>query len=192
MAAFLTTLLVLAVVGWSVGWLAASADSPVQETDASAKPSTPANRLSASPRPASASPSASPTAFGMPRLVGKTFRQARQQAFDLKLTVVIHFGEPAKNLPPGTVARTAPEETVLIRPGFQIVLYVTGPAPKVTVPMLAGKTCGEGTDALIQAGLKPHDYPSGDRGKVVKTDPPALMELTWDDPVDVYCAQVGG
>jgi hypothetical protein len=188
-AAFFTTLLVLAVVGWSIGWLAAGTDLAGQQTSTTPT-ATPSHTSSEPTRPPTTSPSASPSnnAFGMPNLVGKKFKLARQQAFDLKLGVTIHFDEP-KNLPAGTVARTFPEDTVLVRPGFQVILYVTGPAPKVTVPLLTGKTCTEGKDALIDVGLRIDSYPSGDKGRVVKTDPLALSELTWNDPVKVYCTQ---
>jgi beta-lactam-binding protein with PASTA domain len=186
MAALLTTLLVLAVVGWSVGWLAASAETGGQDTSSSATPTPRASRLSASPSP-SPSPSVSPKPFGMPKLVGKKFREARQQALDLRLDVTVRFDDK-KDLPPGTVARTLPEEGVLVRSGFPIILYVTGPAPKVDVPVLAGKTCAEGRDGLVQAGLRV-DFPSGDKGNVVKTEPPALTELAWNDSVKIFCAQ---
>jgi hypothetical protein len=187
-AAFLTTLLVLAVVGWSVGWLAAGTDLAGHDLNASASPSTPGSRPPSS-APPSPSPSASPgKPFGMPKLVGLKFREARQKAFDLKLGVTIHFNEPG-NLQPGTVAKTYPDEGILVRTGYTIVLYVTGPAPKVTVPVVAGKSCGEGKDALIEAGLRIDSYPSGDKGRVVKTDPPALTEVTWNDAVKVYCSQ---
>jgi hypothetical protein len=190
-AAFLTTLLVLAVVGWSIGWLAAGTDLAGNETLASASPSTPASRPPSS-APASPSPSASAgkDAFGMPKLVGQKFRLARQKAFDLKLGVTIHFDEPG-NYQPGTVARTYPADGILVRPGYTIVLYVTGPAPKVSVPAVAGMTCSDGKDALVDAGLRIDSYPSGDKGRVVKTDPPGLVEVTWNDAVKVYCTQVG-
>lgn len=185
-AAFFTTLLVLAVVGWSIGWLAASADGTGQQAGSSATPTARPSRLSTPS--ASPSPSASPAkAFGMPNLVGKKFREARKLAFDLKLDVTVRFDEK-RDLPAGTVARTLPEEGVLVKAGFPLILYVTGPAPKVSVPLLAGKPCSEGKDGLVEAGLAFDGYPSGDKGHVVKTEPPALTELTWNDPVKVYCA----
>jgi hypothetical protein len=190
-AAFLTTLLVLAVVGWSIGWLAAGTDLAGQETNASASPSTVASRLTTPS--ASPSPSASPAkdAFGMPKLVGLKFREARQKAFDLGLGVTIHFDQPG-SFQPGTVAKTTPDEGILVHAGLTIVLYVTGPAPKVTIPLVTGNTCGDGKDALVAAGLRIGSYPSGDKGRVVKTDPLALTEVTWNDAVKLYCTQAGG
>lgn len=191
MAAFLTTLLVLAVVGWSIGWLAAGTDLAGHNID----PSTPASTATThAPRSASPSPtpsaSLSNAAFAMPNLLGMKFRTARQKAFDLRLGVTIHFDEPGK-FQPGTVARTSPLDSVLVRPGYTIVLYVTGPAPKVTVPDVVGKSCGDGKDALIDAGLRIDSYPSGDKGTVVKIDPPASTERTWNDGMLVYCVQAG-
>ncbi len=191
MAAFLTTLLVLAVVGWSIGWLAAGTDLAGHELDPSVPASTPSTH-SPSVAPASPTPSASLSnaAFGMPNLVGMKFRLARQKAFDLRLGVTIHFDEPGK-FPPGTVARTSPLDSVLVRAGYTIVLFVTGPAPKVTIPDITGKSCGDGKDALVGAGLRIDSYPSGDKGTVVKTDPPGSTEATWNDAVTVYCVQTG-
>lgn len=183
-AAFLTTLLVLAVVGWSIGWLAAGTDLAGQQTPVSSSPS---NRPAARATTSSPSPSVSPTAFGMPKLVGMKFREARQKAFDLKLGVTIRFNESGA-YPAGTVAKTSPADGVLVKAGLTIILYVTGAPPKVTVPDIAGKTCNEGKDLLLEAGLLIKEYPTGDKGRVVKTEPSALTELKWNDQVQVYCS----
>lgn len=189
-AAFVTTLVVLGLVGWSIGWLAAGTDLKSQG-DADRTPS-------ASPTPASKPPSKTPTPtpsstltrtdyFAMPDLVGKKFRDARQDAIKLKLGVTVQFDEPS-NRPAGTVIRHSPAEKILVWPGLTIILHVAGPAPKVAVPALAGKTCEEGKDELVQVGLRVEGYPTGNKGKVVKTDPAALTQVTWNDQVKVYCA----
>ncbi len=194
-AAFVTTLVVLGLVGWSIGWLAADTElaggEPTKGPTATAVPSrTPTPAVSRTPTPA-ASATATPRrtdAFAMPELVGRKFLEARQDAFKLKLGVEVRFNEPADGKPAGTVMRTNPRAKDFVYPGLTIFLYVSGPPPKVTVPVLAGKTCEEAKDVLVQLGLRVGSYPGGPNGKVVKTEPPALKELVWNDPVDIHCA----
>lgn len=191
-AAFVTTLVVLGLVGWSIGWLAAGTDLKSQG-DADRTPSaspTPSRSPSKAPSPTPL-PTGTPTRtdyFAMPNLVGKKFRDARQDAIKLKLGVTVEFDEPSGR-PAGTVVKTFPEEKFWVWPGLQIILYVAGPAPKVAVPAVAGKTCEEGKDELVLAGLRIESYPTGNKGKVVKTDPAALTQVTWNEQVKVYCAQ---
>jgi hypothetical protein len=193
-AAFVTTLVVLGLVGWSIGWLAAGTELASSEptrtpatTGAPSRVATP----TASPTRA-ATPTATPNpqrtdAFAMPDLVGKKFLEARQQAFDLRLGVTVKFDAPANGKPAGTVMSTTPEAKDYVWRGLTIVLHVAGAPVKVSVPVLVGKTCNEGKDALVHAGFRV-TYPTQDKGNVVKSEPPAFTEGLWNDEVKLYCA----
>ncbi|GIH05901.1 hypothetical protein Rhe02_39680 [Rhizocola hellebori] len=123
----------------------------------------------------------------MPDLVGRKFQEARQQAFDKRLGVTVKFDEPANGKPAGTVMRTIPEAKEFVWPGLTVVLHVAGPPLKLSVPPLAGKTCTEGKDILVNAGFRV-TYPNQNKGTVSKTEPPAFTELKWNDEVQLYCA----
>jgi beta-lactam-binding protein with PASTA domain len=193
-AAFVTTLVVLGLVGWSIGWLAAGTELASGEpTKSPTVTSAPTRTPSPTPtRTASSSPTASANpqrtdAFAMPDLVGKKFLVARQQAFDLKLGVTVKFDEPANGKPTGTVMKTTPEAKDFVWRGLTIVLHVAGAPIKLAVPVLVGKTCNEGKDTLVQAGFRVA-YATQERGKVTKSDPPAFTEMVWNDEVKLHCA----
>jgi len=195
-ATFGATLVVLGIVGWTAGWLAAG---PGEQDLGQGQPShSPSVVTSPTPKP-SLSPTLKPTstpspaplrtdAFPMPDLIGEHFQKARQEAASLRLGVEVRFGEPA-NRPDGTVVRTDPDPKDLVYPGLTIFLYVAGEAPVVEVPDLTGQPCHEGKDALIQAGLKIDSYPSGEKGLVQWTDPPAGTRVKWNDRVKLFCAE---
>jgi hypothetical protein len=193
-AAFVTTLVVLGLVGWSIGWLAAGTElasgEPTSTPSATGAPTrslTPSRVPSAAPTPSASVTPHRTDAFAMPDLVGKKFLEARQEAFDLKLGVTVKFDEPGNGKPNGTVMRTTPEPKEFVWRGLTIVLHVSGPPIKISVPVLAGKTCTEGKDILVQTGFRV-TYPTQDKGHVVKSEPPAFTEGVWNDEVKLYCA----
>jgi hypothetical protein len=193
-AAFVTTLVVLGLVGWSIGWLAAGTElasgEPTKTPSATSAPSrvpSPTPSRTASPSPSASVNPQRTDAFAMPDLVGKKFQEARLQAFDLKLGVTVKFDEPANGKPAGTVMKTVPEAKEFVWRGLTIVLHVAGPPTKLSVPVLAGKTCAEGKDTLVLAGFRV-TYPTQDKGIVVKSEPPAFTEKVWNDEVKLYCA----
>jgi hypothetical protein len=199
-AAFVSTLLLLGIVGWSAGWLAAGSElehrgqvDPTTSAQASKPPV-------ASPTP---KPSPTPTATGtdtptvapsregqfeMPDLVNKDFRAARLEAIGKKLGVNVAFNERSIRKE-GTVVSTNPVPGVLVFPGVTITLRVVGPPPKVTVPQIVDKPCGEGKDAVLDAGLKIAAYPSGERGTVRNVEPAPGETLNWNDSVKIFCSQ---
>jgi hypothetical protein len=192
-AAFVTTLVVLGLVGWSIGWLAAGAElasgEPTKAPTATSSPTRPPSpSVSPSRTPPTASPNPQRTdAFAMPNLVGKKFEEARQEAFDLKLGVTVKFNAPANGKPAGTVMSTTPETKVDVWPGLTIVLHVAGQPVKISVPLLVGKTCNEGKDILIQKGFRV-TYATQNKGNVINSDPPAFTEMLWNDEVELNCA----
>lgn len=124
----------------------------------------------------------------MPDLVGRKFLDARQDAFKVKLGVNVKFDDQSYK-PAGTVVSTVPEARDLVYPGLTIIINVAGPPVDVSVPQLAGKTCGDGKRLLVEAGLRIESYPTGQKGNVDKTDPPAYTQLKWNDQVKLFCKQ---
>lgn len=197
-AAFLSTLLLLGIVGFFAGYVAAGSElerqgqiDPTTTTQApkSPTPSPSPARPSPSPSP-SATPDETPTradAFDMPDLVNKNFRDARNDAISRKLGVNVVFNEHSIRAN-GTVVRTNPIAGFKVFPGLTIQLYVVGPPPRVLVPQIVGKPCGEGKDGVLDAGLKISAYPSGERGNVTKVEPTPGTLLSWNDSVKIFCA----
>lgn len=195
-ATFAASLLVTAIVGWLAGWQAA--DSEVSNKGHGN--STPSAFLSASPslspppsptpspaRSVTASPSLRTDAFDMPNLVGEKFREARHEALRHNLGVEVRFGEVRGE--EGTVRRTDPTAGELVWPGLTIFLYVAGDPPTFAVPDVKGKPCQDGITELLDAGLKIDSYPSGKKGTVQMTDPPAGTKAAWNDQVKLFCAE---
>jgi hypothetical protein len=199
-AAFVSTLLLLGIVGWSAGWVAAGSElenkgqiDPTTTTQAS-KPAatspTPA-RPTPSPSPtANSSPAATPTRadqFEMPNLVNKDFRAARVTAREKKLGVDVVFNEPSRKAD-GFVEKTVPEAGYYVFPGLTIHLHVAGPAPAVFVPDIMDKPCEDAKNMVLDAGLKITAYPSGERGKVKNSEPASGAAAHWNDGVKLYCS----
>lgn len=198
-AAFVTTLLLLGIVGWSAGWVAAGNEleyqgqvDPTTSTQASKQPTS-----SPTPSRPAASPSGAPTGnptvtpsregqFEMPDLVNKDFRVARLEARAKKLGVNVIFGERSSRAN-GTVVSTNPVKGLLVFPGVTITLRVAGPAPQVFVPEIVGKSCAEGRDTVLDSGLKIKEYPSGEKGNVTRVDPAQGSPLHWNDEVRIFC-----
>jgi serine/threonine-protein kinase len=197
-AAFVSTLLLLGIVGFFAGFVAAGSElerqGQIDPTTTAQAPKSPTP--SPSPARPTPSPSLSPTpdvtatradAFDMPDLVNKNFRDARNDAIGRKLGVNVVFNERSIRAN-GTVVRTNPAAGVQVFPGLTIQLYVAGPPPRVLVPDIVGKTCGEGKDGILDAGLKIGAYPSGEKGNVTKVEPAPGTLLSWNDSVKIFCA----
>lgn len=197
-AAFATTFLVLAIIGWSIGWLAGGAGNPVSqespEPTATSRPAQVTKSPTPSPTP-SKTPSASTTAvstadaFPMPNVVGKEFREARAELLALKVGVEVHFNAPSERKQ-GTVERQEAKAGVLIQKGWTMQLYVSGSAPYTTMPNVVGKACTAAKDELVDIhGFKIDSYPSGTRGKVTKIEPTATAVVVWGTSVKLYCVE---
>lgn len=201
MAAFISTLLLLGIVAYSAGWVAAGNELGQQNRTDPTTSAQPSRGATTSPSPVrSSSPPNSPTpdasvavtptrkdAFPMPNLVGQNFLVARQTAIEKKLGVNVVFNKPSPR-PDGTVAETFPEAGVDVWAGLTIRLEVAGPPPKVSVPNVVSRPCEEGSAALLDAGLKIKGYPSGRRGNVVKVEPVPYTTLVWNDEVTLFCS----
>ena len=196
-AAFLSTLLILGIVGFFAGYVAAGSELERQaHTDPSASPSASKPSPSASPvRPSptpvdTGTPTGTPTradAFDMPDLVNKNFRDARNDALGRKLGVNLVFNERSIRAD-GTVVRTNPVAGFKVFPGLTIQLYVAGPPPVTTVPEVLDKPCDEAKTMILDAGFKITSYPSGERGKVKQTEPAPGTAGRWNDGVKIFCA----
>lgn len=198
--AFVSTLLLLGIVGFSSGWVAAGSqmDGQVDPTATSQlpKPPTPSPtpvRTTTAPSPSrDLTPTGTPShadQFEMPNLVNKKFQDARREAIAKKLGVNVVFGERALLKSDGTVVETKPPAGTFVRPGWTIQLHVVGPAPEVLVPAIIGMSCEEGKDAVLEAGLKISGYPRGSRGKVTNVEPAPGSTLSWNDPVAISCVE---
>lgn len=192
----MSTLLLLGIVGWSAGWVAAGSEierqgqiDPTTTTQAPKPPTsspTP-SRPAASPTPVTPTVTSSREGqFDMPDLVGKDFRVARLEARAKKLGVNVVFNERSLRAN-GTVVSTNPVSGILVFPGVTITLRVAGPPPRVFVPDIVGKPCGEGRDAVLEAGLRIKEYPSGEKGNVTKVEPAPGAPALWNDEVRIFC-----
>ena len=100
----------------------------------------------------------------------------------------LYFGQGAED---PKVLRTEPAAGTPITRGLTVKVYVTGPAPLLTLPVVVGQQCNVGGKALADAGVYPQ-YPTGRAGVVVKTDPAAdATTVHWNDTVKVTCARPG-
>lgn len=196
-AAFATTLIVLGIVGWSAGWLAASSELKGLGTGETPSPSTsrsaPASATPASPTPVTSRPTATattlpPNAIEMPDLLGQKYLDARRAAFGLGLSVNVHFNR-SEDEPAGTVVETNPRAGEYVLKGWTISIHVTGAVPQLEVPELIGLPCKKAKDRLIELGLTIGSYPSGEKGAVYKADPVAGTKLPWNSRVKLYCSE---
>lgn len=184
---------VLAMLGFVIGWALHGSDRASAGPANSATPPTPPPSPSASPT-ASASPSPAqrgiPGPFALPNLTGQDFISSRQQLRDLQLGVQLVF-EPgasaAAAVPDGSVERTEPVASTLVKPGITVKLYVAGAAPLLVPPNVVGSPCNEAGKAVAAAGLYPQ-YPTGRQGTVTSQDPTADdTGVHWNDQVRLFC-----
>ncbi|HZN18801.1 MAG TPA: PASTA domain-containing protein [Micromonosporaceae bacterium] len=191
-AAVIVGVLVLAVVGGAVGWLAAGDATDVADPVGTSAPPTveptapTAAPTSSQPTAASAAPSGQPTGtFALPDVTGLDFQQARRQLRDLKLGVQLVFASEGEDT---KVDRTEPAAGVTVQRGVTVKIYVSGRAPLATVPGVAGLACTDAAAIVVDHGLFPR-YPTGRLGTVWDQDPePGTGTLRWNDQVTLWCA----
>jgi hypothetical protein len=164
---------VLALLGFVVGWLAFHGGTPT----ANPTPTVPASQPVGSLGPLS-----------LPDYSGQNFVTARTGMRGLQLGVRLYFGTDGDD---PAVLRTEPPTGTPITRGQTIKVYVSGAAPLLTLPTVTGMACDDGGKALAEAGVYPQ-YPTGRAGVVVSTDPDAsATTVHWNDTVKVTCARPG-
>jgi hypothetical protein len=189
--AFVAGFIALAAVGAAIGWFAT--DSPTKPVAASSTPPAPTvGPSSPSPTP-SVVPSVTVTGNALPdfRALNITFSDARDKLRDLGLGVQLIFNDAGQG---ATVDHTVPPAGSVVKRGTTVKIYVTGPAPLLTVPDITGERCGQGGKDVAAAGLIP-SYPDGKIGDVMSTEPTADDPQThWNDPIQVHCGTgpIGG
>ncbi len=172
--AFVAGFVALAAIGAAIGWW--MTDSPTPRTVASS--STPATPTTVP------SQSASGTTIPDFNADGVTFSDARDKLRDQGLGVVLYFNDGGSG---ATVDHTVPAAGTAVKRGTTVKIYVTGPAPLLSVPDVTGERCAQGGKDLAAAGLLP-SYPDGKVGDVMSTDPSATDTQThWNDPIQVHC-----
>ncbi|MDG4803951.1 PASTA domain-containing protein [Micromonospora sp. WMMD980] len=183
--------LLLAVIGASGGWvLAGEPDRPTASSESTpppAAPSSPAGEAtSTGSRPGEDRPtgtrSTTPSGLAVPELVGTDFERARQELRERKLGWRLVFGDGSGR----SVERTSPRAGSSVRRGVTVTVWVAGPAPAVTVPDLAGRSCSDAADELVEAGLYPR-YRTGRQGAVTAQDPAAGSAARWNDQIALTC-----
>jgi PASTA domain len=164
----------LSLLGFAVGWLAFHGGTPQ------------AGPPQAVPAPTAVVPSV--TASGaLADYTGQDFVAVRAELRAHQVGVRLFFGTGSGQ----AVARTVPAAGTPVQRGQTVKVYVTGPAPLLTLPAVAGQACNDGGRALADAGVYPQ-YPTGRAGAVVSTDPAgAATTVHWNDTVKVVCAKPG-
>lgn len=190
-AAIVAGVLVLAVIGGAVGWLAAGDAVDVAGPGGTSAPPTAEPAISptyATEASASAAPTGQPAAgFALPAVTGLDFQQARRQLRDLKLGVQLVFAASGDD---ARVERTEPAAGATVQRGRTIKVYVRGQAPLATVPGVVGLACSEAAATVVDHGLFPR-YPTGRTGTVWRQDPePGTGTLRWNDQVTIECRPV--
>ncbi|MFE9689900.1 PASTA domain-containing protein [Micromonospora sp. NPDC005806] len=179
----------LSVIGASGGWLlAGEPDNPVPPAAAVSTPPGPSDDPptgqppTAGPERPTATRTTTAGGLTVPEVVGADFVAARRELRDRKLGWRLVFGTGSGR----SVERTSPAPGTPVRRGVTVTLWVTGPAPIVSVPDLVAQDCGDAADDLVEAGLYPR-YRTGRRGPVTVQDPVGGASARWNDPVALTC-----
>ncbi|HET8658440.1 MAG TPA: PASTA domain-containing protein [Micromonosporaceae bacterium] len=188
-AAVVVGVLVLAVTGAAVGWLAAGDGTGVANPGGTSAPPTvepTVEPTSPQPTAGSTTPGGQPAgSFTLPDLAGVDFQQARRQLRDLRLGVQLVFAQEGEDT---KVARTEPAAGSVVRRGVTVKVFVGGRAPLATVPGVVGLACAEAAAIVVDHGLFPR-YPTGRLGTVWDQDPePGTGTVRWNDQVTLWCA----
>jgi beta-lactam-binding protein with PASTA domain len=183
---------VLAMLGFVIGWALHSSGSTTAQPATSATPPSPSASPAASETP---SPVQSITLVTLgplvlPDLTGQDFISSRWQLRDLQLGVQLVFdpgASAATGVPDGAVERTQPAAGEPVAPGITVKLYVSGTAPLLAPPDVVGRACNEAGKAVADSGLYPQ-YPGGRQGTVTSQDPAANdTGVHWNDQVQLFC-----
>ncbi|MEU4633046.1 MULTISPECIES: PASTA domain-containing protein [Micromonospora] len=176
----------LAVIGGSAGWiLAGDPDRPAASGEATpvvtASTSAPATTPPATTAPTGTRTS-TPAGLTVPEVVGVDFEQARRELRDRRLGWRLVFGTGAGR----SVERASPAPGTPVKRGVTVSLFVTGPAPAVSVPDVGALSCSDAADDLVDAGLYPR-YGTGRQGPVTTQEPVAGSPARWNDQVVLTC-----
>lgn len=179
-------MVLLAVIGGSAGWiLAGDPDRPAASGEATpvvtASTSAPATTPPATTAPTGTRTS-TPAGLTVPEVVGVDFEQARRELRDRRLGWRLVFGTGAGR----SVERASPAPGTPVKRGVTVSLFVTGPAPAVSVPDVGALSCSDAADDLVDAGLYPR-YGTGRQGPVTAQEPVAGSPARWNDQVVLTC-----
>ncbi|WP_174537872.1 PASTA domain-containing protein [Micromonospora chalcea] len=178
----------LAVIGGSAGWIlagdpdrpAASGEAtPVVTASTSAPATTPPASTAAAP---TGTRTSAPAGLTVPAVVGVDFEQARRELRDRRLGWRLVFGTGSGR----SVERASPAPGTPVKRGVTVSLFVTGPAPAVSVPDVGALSCSDAADDLVDAGLYPR-YGTGRQGPVTAQEPVAGSAARWNDQVLLTC-----
>ncbi|MGW0434638.1 PASTA domain-containing protein [Micromonospora sp. NPDC003197] len=192
-AGSVVAIVLFATVGAVGGWLLAKSEQGDESPLAQATPTTAPSATSAAkttqkpvkPTTKQTTPPAGQVV--MPDLVGRNFKDARQELRDQGLKWVFRFGGAGQN---NTIASTVPAAGESVRSGRIVQVFVIGEAPRVVVPNVVGLSCQQAAAKLVEAGLEP-EYAKTDSGTVTKQKPEATAEKRWNDQVQIHCGQDG-
>ncbi len=178
----------LAVIGASVGWILAGEPERSAAPGDSAPPAAASTSASATTAPpaTAAQPSgtrtSAPAGLTVPEVVGADFEQARRDLRERRLGWRLVFGTGTGR----TVERTSPAPGTRVKRGTTVTVWVSGPAPAVTVPDVGTLSCSDAADDLVEAGLYPR-YATGRQGPVTAQEPVAGGTARWNDQVALTC-----
>jgi hypothetical protein len=184
----------LATIGAMGGWVLAGGDGSRQQADGpsgppvvSTSPTTagPVERSSDPGVPSTRPPRPAAGQFPLPNLVGKDFREARDELHKRKLGWQFVFGAAGDD---PTVASTNPAADTLVKAGMTVRVVVVGAAPPVTIPAVVGLPCKEAAKRAVDNGLTPR-YPKEDNGKVMRQEPEPSGQARWNDELVLYCGR---
>lgn len=182
-----------ATVGAVGGWLLAKSEQDDASLAGQATPTVaPPTTSAAKPTQQSVKPSNKQTTppagqVLMPDLVGRNFKDVRQELRAQGLKWAFHFGGAGQN---SSISSTVPLAGDPVRPGRVVQVFVIGEAPQVVVPNVVGLSCQQAAAKLVDAGLEPK-YAKTDSGTVTKQKPEASAEKRWNDQVQIHCGQDG-
>ncbi|PZF98637.1 PASTA domain-containing protein [Micromonospora deserti] len=183
------TLVLLAAVGATGGWLLAGEDGrPAAPAASASTTGSPTGAPTARPTQGRTTPAAPrTTATGtsgltVPPVIGENFEDARYELRHLRLGWRLVFGGGTGT----TVERTSPAVGTQVSRGTTVTLYVTGPAPVSTVPDVVGDDCDEAADELVEEGFYPR-YRLRRTGTVVSQDPAGGSAGRWNDQISIWC-----
>ncbi|MCZ7426508.1 PASTA domain-containing protein [Micromonospora sp. WMMA1949] len=180
--------ILLAVIGASVGWILAGdperpavpgASAPADAASTSASASTAPPTTAAPP---TGTRTSAPAGLTVPEVVGVDFEQARRDLRERRLGWRLVFGTGIGR----TVERASPSPGTPVKRGTTVTVWVSGPAPAVSVPDVGSHSCSDAADDLVEAGLYPR-YATGRQGPVTAQAPVAGSTAWWNDQVTITC-----
>lgn len=189
-AVIATSVAVLAIVGATGGYLLANASPDPSTTPTAGATATASAAESPSAAPstqvsASPAPSGQAASFALAPGEGADFKTYFAELRSMKLGVVLVFGEEGTA---GLVTKTLPAAGTSVHAGITVKVYIAGPAPETTVPVVVGMPCRDARTPLGSAGLFP-SYSKGQIGVVLtqSPDPRTGGTAKWNDKVEIVC-----